>query len=190
MLPGFFNSNYTTIHEGFKLMDEMEEFTVDELDKLSNDTDITKAVTKTTPSKKKVPEITPSKAQDKQAVQAEQAEVIAEESNDTTAEFIKKYVDNETTTTTPETTSPKTTKVEPTKQASGKEGFVTVSSILEYGHVRTLLFVFIVMSLSYILNMHELKAITRKFTKNDTLACLVNTGIFGILVYMLAIMFM
>lgn len=186
MLPGFFNSNYTTIHEGFKLMEEMEEFTADELDKLANDTDITKP---TTP--KKTEPKTKSTALD---------EVVAEESNDTTAEFIKKYVDNETTTTTPETTtpettipkttSPKTTKAEPTNKTTGKEGFVSVSGILEYEHVKTLLFVFIIMGLSYILNMNELRAITRKFTKNDTFACLVNTGIFGILVYMLAVMFM
>ncbi len=37
MLPGFTNSrmeSYTTIHEGFKILDDAEEFTADELDKL------------------------------------------------------------------------------------------------------------------------------------------------------------
>ena len=196
MLPGFDNvrmESFMSIHEGFKTMqDDQEEFTVDEIEQLSNEDEFadvttikakdakkdaknnnTPTTTKPTAKESSKKEENPTTTRPKTTKPIVSAEEEAVDSEDETKEFITKYIESEED-------EPEPTRA--TKKSAVKEGFQG-STMTYMADTKLLLITLIIVMLSFVLNMDNTRLMVKGWLHCSTKTMLCISAIFGILVY-------
>lgn len=181
MLPGFNDlklDSFMPIYEGFKNLDsEKEEFTADEIEKISSEEDTNMLQTTTTEFKTGLaPEN--NKKNNKQPVNntPQHTEPHVESEEDNTKEFITKYIESEEPEEPKHNNKPKNNKT-----TEGFQGSVTE----KISKTKLILVTLIIVMVSFILNMDNTRLMVRGWLRNGFKTILCISLSFGLLVYII-----